>query len=155
MLSNASKYAIRSVLFLTENSSIQKKYGAKQIAEELEIPLAFIAKLLQQLAKAKIITSVKGPKGGFYMDKENTQKNVCAILNEIENEDIFEGCFLGLAKCSDENPCPVHHIVAPFKEALLHKFRTQNIKDFANEVKENGAYLSLKGIEFSAKDLES
>jgi len=49
MLSNASKYAIRSVLFLAENSTENKKFGAKAIANELEIPLSFIAKILQNL----------------------------------------------------------------------------------------------------------
>ena len=53
MLSNASQYAIRAVLFLANNSSATKKFSAKAIAEELEIPLHFIAKLLQQLAKGK------------------------------------------------------------------------------------------------------
>ena len=153
MLSNASKYAIRAVLFLAENSSIDKKYGAKQIAQELEIPSSFIAKLLQQLAKDGVISSTKGPKGGFYMTTANLQNNINSILNKIENEDIFEGCFLGLPRCSDENPCPVHHIVAPFKEALWDKFEHQTIADFSKEIKQNGSYLSLKGVELKGEDL--
>jgi Rrf2 family protein len=152
MLSNASKYAIRAVLYLAENSSFNKRFGAKQIANELEIPQPFIAKLLQQLAKANLISSMKGPNGGFYTTEKNLQNNICSILNEIESEDIFEGCFLGLPQCSDENPCPVHFIVAPFKEALLEKFQKQTIQDFAEEVKKNGAYLSLKGIKKNLLD---
>ncbi len=147
MLSNASKYAIRAVLYLAENSSRNNKFGAKFIAEELEIPRPFIAKLLQKLAKNKVISSIKGPNGGFYTSSENLKKNICDILEIIENEDIFDGCFLGLPQCSDENPCPVHFIVLPFKEALLKKFKEQTIKDFADEVKKTGAYLSLKGIQ--------
>jgi len=148
MLSNASKYAIRSVLFLAENSSKKIKYGAKEIASELEIPLSFIAKILQKLAKSGVISSTKGPKGGFYMSPENLANNINSILEVIENEDIFEGCFLGLPRCSDENPCPIHHIVAPFKDALFEKFNKQTIADFAKEIKENGSYLSLKGIDY-------
>jgi Rrf2 family protein len=154
MLSNASKYAIRAVLYLAENSSEKNKFGAKHIAEELEIPLAFIAKLLQQLAKAGVITSTKGPRGGFFTSENDLQNNVCAVLNEIETDNVFEGCFLGLPTCGDENPCPVHHIVAPFKEALLAKFKDQTIKEFAIEVNETGTYLSHKGIEFGKKDLK-
>ncbi len=153
MLSNASKYAIRSVLFLAENSSDKKKFGAKEIASELEIPLSFIAKILQKLAKEKVISSIKGPGGGFFTSKKNLENNICMILNVIENENIFEGCFLGLPRCSDENPCPVHHIVAPFKDALLNKFENQTIKDFATEIKQNGSFLSLKGIDLKNKDL--
>jgi len=154
MLSNASKYAIRSVLYLAENSSESKKFGAKHIAEALEIPLPFIAKLLQQLSKTKLISSTKGPRGGFFMTEANLKNNICAILDEIEIGDVFEGCFLGLPQCNDESPCPVHHIVAPFKEALLKKFRDQSIKEFAVEVNESGTYLSLKGIHFSKENLK-
>ena len=153
MLSNASKYAIRAVLFLAENSSEKCKFGAKDIAMELEIPLSFIAKILQKLAKEQVISSTKGPGGGFYTSKKNLKNNICAILNVIENEDIFEGCFLGLPRCSDENPCPIHHIVAPFKDALLKKFENQTIEDFAKEIKQNGSFLSLKGIDLKSKDL--
>ena len=146
MLSNASKYAIRAVLFLAENSSDTTKFGAKKIAEDLEIPLHFIAKLLQQLAKAKVISSSKGPKGGFFTSEKNIKNNVCSILNEIESGDVFEPCFMGLPECGDDNPCPVHHIVAPFKDAILEKFKDQSIAEFAIEIKEGGTLLSLKGI---------
>jgi Rrf2 family protein len=146
MLTNASKYAIRAVLYLAENSSVEKKFGAKQIASELEIPLHFIAKLLQQLSKAAVISSQKGPQGGFYTTKKDLSNNVCAILEVIESDDIFEGCFLGLSECDDKNPCPVHHIVSPFKKSILEKFEHKSIADFALEIKDNGSYLSLKGI---------
>ncbi len=147
MLSNASKYAIRAVLFLAENSSEAEKHAAKLIGEELEIPLPFIAKLLQQLAKKNVISSTKGPKGGFYMTKKNMEQNVCGILDEIETNNVFVGCFMGLPKCGDDNPCPVHHIVSPFKQKLLKKFEEQSIAEFSKEIAENGSYLSLKNID--------
>ncbi len=153
MLSNASKYAIRSILFLAENSSNNRKFGAKDIANELEIPLSFMAKILQKMAKSGIISSAKGPGGGFYTSRENLQNNVEKILNIMEHVNVFEGCFLGLPRCSDENPCPVHHIVAPFKKALMEKFKKQSIAEFALEIKLNGSYLSLKGIDLKSKDL--
>ena len=146
MLSKASKYAIRAVLFLAENSSKEKKYSAKTIADELEIPLHFIAKILQKLVKSTVISSTKGPRGGFFTSKKNTENNVCSILDEIESGDVFEPCFMGLPQCGDENPCPVHHIVAPFKDAILEKFKHQSIAEFATEISEGGTFLSLKGI---------
>lgn len=148
MLSNASKYAIRSVLFLAENSDLKKKYSALEIATELEIPLHFIAKLLQQLAKKKVISSAKGPTGGFFLTPKNKQLKVCDLLEVIEMKNVFEGCFLGLPQCGDEHPCPVHHIVSDFKQKILEKFNHQTIAEIAEEVRENGTFLTLKGINF-------
>ncbi len=146
MLSNASKYAIRAVLFLAENSSVNRKFGSKQIAESLDVPQYFIAKILQKLVKAKIVTSEKGPSGGFYTGNTNLKKNVLDILSVIEKNDIFSECFLGLPVCGDENPCPVHDIVSKFKEALLEKFENQDIKSLSEEIKRDGTLITLKNI---------
>jgi Rrf2 family protein len=146
MLSNASKYTIRAVLFLAEKSNKDNKFGALEIAEKLEIPSHFIAKLLQQLAKNKIISSSKGPNGGFYLTPKNLKLKVCDILNVIEIKNVFEGCFLGLPNCGDENPCPVHYIVKDFKINIVNKFEQQTIQDLSTEIKEKGTFISLKGI---------
>ena len=65
MLSNSSKYAIKAVLFLSLNSSEIKWVMVKVIAKPINILQAYIAKLLQELSKQKIISSTRGPKGGF------------------------------------------------------------------------------------------
>ncbi len=146
MLTNASKYAIRAVLFLALNSSPEKKFGAIKIADELDIPLHFIAKLLQKMAKENIISSSKGPHGGFFATEKDLSGNLCAILKVIENDNILDDCFLGLPKCDDENPCPIHHIVSPFKEAIMDKFENQSIAKLAEEIRNDGSLLSLKGL---------
>ncbi len=146
MLSTASQYAIRAVLFLADKSDRKKKFSALEIATELEIPLHFIAKLLQQLAKKNVISSTKGPTGGFYLTPKNLELKACDILDVIETKNVFEGCFLGLPECGDEHPCPVHHIVSDFKVKILEKFEHQTIKELSAEVKETGTYISHKGL---------
>jgi Rrf2 family iron-sulfur cluster assembly transcriptional regulator len=71
MLSSATKYTIRAVLYLATYTDISNKIGVKQIAEDLEIPQPFLAKLLQQLSRSKLVSSSKGPSGGFYLSEHN------------------------------------------------------------------------------------
>jgi len=144
MLSNACQYAIRSVLYLAIHSDDKKRIGVKLIAEELETPQPFLAKLLQQLAKSDLVSSIKGPNGGFYLTKKNTNNSLWEIVECIDGTDKFNQCFLGLSKCSDENPCPVHFIVSPFKDKLLNDFRDKSIAQFTEEIKLTGRVLSLK-----------
>jgi Rrf2 family protein len=146
MLSNACQYAIRSVLYLAIHSDDKKRIGVKLIAEELETPQPFLAKLLQQLAKSDLVSSIKGPNGGFYLTKENADNSLWEIVKCIDGTDKFDHCFLGLSKCSDENPCPVHFIVSPFKEKLLNDFRDKSIAQFTKEIKLTGRVLSLKNF---------
>ncbi len=144
MLSNACQYAIRSILYLAIHSDESNKIGVKKVAEELETPQPFLAKLLQQLAKKKLVSSIKGPHGGFYLTKQNNNNSIWDIVACIDGTDKFDNCFLGLATCGDENPCPVHFIVGPFKEKLLDDFRDKTIAQFAKEIIVSGSVISLK-----------
>lgn len=147
MLSNACKYAILSILYLALENDKNIRVGAKKIAEELETPQPFLSKLLQQLSRSKLVSSNKGPKGGFYLSDENRQNSVWDIIMCIDDSDKFDKCFMGLSSCSDENPCPVHFTVAPFKEKLLTDFKDKTIQEFIKEVKSKGRYLSLKNFD--------
>ena len=144
MLSNACQYAIRSVLYLSIHSDEKTRIGVKKVAAELETPQPFLAKLLQQLAKSNLVSSIKGPNGGFYLTEKNSKNSLWDIVKCIDGVEKFETCFLGLSSCSDENPCPVHFIVSPFKDKLLNDFRDKTIAQFTEEIKLTGRVLSLK-----------
>ncbi len=146
MLSNACKYAIRAVIYLALNSDETKKHGAKKIAEALEVPQPFLAQLLRKLATDRLISSTKGPGGGFFLNRSNRDKAVWDVIAAIDGTHKFDACYLGLAQCEDENPCPVHHLVSPFKEALLEEFRQKSIASLAQEIEEKGRVISLKGL---------
>jgi Rrf2 family protein len=143
MLSNASKYSIKAVLFLAEKSNLENKFSVTIIAESLNIPKPFIAKLLQQLAKAQMISSTKGPNGGFYLNEDDRKHSICDIIEVIDGPHFFEGCFMGLSKCNDQNPCPVHPIVGAFKENILKQFKEKNIDDFSREIQQYEGLLGL------------
>lgn len=147
MLSNASKYAIRAMLYLAQNSSPENKIGAKSIAKELETPQPFLAKLLRQLASNMIISSTKGPTGGFFLSDDNKENYLWDVVVCIDGGHKFEQCFLGLSKCDNKNPCPVHNIVAPFKDKLLKNFKGKTINDLIEEMESENTIISLKGLE--------
>lgn len=147
MLSNACKYAIRSVLYLAVHHTAHKKVGVKKIAEELDVPQAFLAKLLQQLTKNELVSSTKGPSGGFFVSDENLQHSIWDVIKCIDGTTKFDQCFMGLTSCGDENPCPVHFTVAPFKKKLLADFKDKNIQEFTKEIKAKGRHISLKDFD--------
>ena len=58
---------------LAAESSQEKKWTIKQISDHLSIPQHFLGKILQELVPRNIISSMKGPTGGFYMNEQNGQ----------------------------------------------------------------------------------
>lgn len=146
MLTNACKYAIRAVLYLAIHSDADKKLGVKKIAEELEIPQAFLAQLLRKLTRDRLVSSSKGPGGGFFLDRYNREKSLWDVIVSIDGTFKFDECFLGLAECNEINPCPAHAIVAPFKERILSDFRDKTVGKLAEDALKKGTLLSLKGV---------
>ena len=151
MLTSASKYAIRSVLYLALNSDETKKIRVKKIAEELEAPRPFLAKLLQQLNRNELVSSTKGPNGGFFLNEKNRENSVWNVISNIGGTEKFDQCFLGLSECSDQNPCPVHYKVSRFKQGILVDFKDKTILQWAKEINNSKKVLSLKNFDIPIK----
>ena len=143
MLSNSSKYAVKAVLFLALNSSEDHKIMVKDIAKPINVPQAYIAKLLQELAKKNVISSTRGPKGGFYLNEDNKNETVISILNIIDGEKRLTNCMLSLEKCNEEKPCPLHEILSPSRQKILKILKDKTIKELALDVKQGNSYLPL------------
>lgn len=143
MLSNSSKYAVKAVLFLALHSSERKKIMVKDISEPINVPKDYIAKLLQKLVRANIISSTRGPKGGFYLNKENENQPVINILNTIDGEKRLTSCMLSLEKCNELKPCPLHSVLSPSRKKILKHLEHKTIKELALEVKLGNAFLPL------------
>jgi Rrf2 family protein len=146
MLSNSCKYAIRAVIYIALNTNETHKMGSKVVAEKLKMPQPFLAKILQVISKKNIISSSKGPNGGFYLTKDNLKNSVLDIVDAIDGLDKFNKCFLGLHTCSGDKPCSVHHIVEPFKNDILFKLSNNTIAHFAEEIRSGKSFISLEEI---------
>ena len=143
MLSNSSKYAVNAVLYLAVHSEAGKKLRAKEIAEGIKVPSPFLAKLLQTLSRENIISSTKGPTGGFFITEEAQKRPLIDIVRSVDRTDNLENCVLGLKKCSSERPCPVHFAVQPLKNKFLQELEENSIAVFAEKVRKGEAFLFI------------
>ncbi len=146
MLSNSCKYAIRAVIYIALNTEGANKMGSKVVAEKLKMPQAFLAKILQELTKRGIISSSKGPNGGFFLTPQDLDNSVLDIVDAIDGLDKFNKCFLGLHTCSGDKPCSVHYIVEPFKNDIVLKLSNNTIAQFAEEIRSGKSFISLEEI---------
>ena len=128
IFSNSCKYAIRAVLYLAANANESNKIRVDDLADILDIPKHFLAKILQQLTKHQIISSTKGRNGGFYLTKENESINLSTVIEAIDGPVKMRDCILGLENCSDDKPCPYHFAVSDFKSKFYRQLKSESIK---------------------------
>lgn len=138
MLSNTCKYAIRAVIYLAINKGDEKKIGIKEISKELDIPTPFLGKILQSLAKHKLLTSTKGPHGGFGFARPVEEITLFDIVEIIDGCDLFENCLIGMHRCnSNENDalrCPVHDQFSDIRSKLFDLFKTETIAKIVSKM---------------------
>jgi Rrf2 family transcriptional regulator, iron-sulfur cluster assembly transcription factor len=132
MFSKACEYGIRATVFIAGRSREGDKPSLKEIAHEINSPEAFTAKILQQLARNNIISSVKGPHGGFFIEKNRMQKlKLSQIVYAIDGDSIYRGCGLGLPECSERQPCPVHEKFKVIRNELRRMLEHTSILDLS------------------------
>ena len=147
MLSNTCKYGIRAIIYLALNGGEKKKIGIREISNELNIPTPFLGKILQSLAKNKILSSTKGPNGGFSLAKSAEKITLLNIIEIIDGLDLFNDCLIGLSTCSanahNDVQCPVHHKFLPISNQIYDLFKTETIQNLADQIKASGGKIGL------------
>jgi Rrf2 family protein len=145
MLSNTSRYAIRALIYLAINKSNERKIGIKKIAEDLNIPSPFLGKILQTLAKQKVLNSTKGPNGGFSISDKSQDISLFEIINIIDGDDLFDRCLISDKSCTEMegNPCSIHKHYKPIRDKLRKMFEGYTIQKLAEEFKTSGGKIDL------------
>lgn len=141
MLSKKLKYSLRVVLFLSLRETSDDPVGAIRIARELKIPAAYTGKILQDLARDKVISSRKGPNGGFYLTKVNRSARIIRIVETVDGMDMFHTCGLGLTQCSEVRPCPFHNTFKAIRGSLLAIFRSKTIGELSEDILKHDLFL--------------
>ena len=128
MFSKACEYGIRASTYIALQSLEGKRVSLKEIAEEIDSPMAFTAKILQQLSRNQIVDSVMGATGGFEIEKGNIDKvKLSQIVHAIDGNKVFTGCGLGLKECDSNKPCPVHDRFVEIRNNLKHMLENTSL----------------------------
>jgi len=125
LLTRASEYALLSLDTIRKSD---KPVGAEQLANDLNIPKSFLAKIMQNLAKQGILESRKGAHGGFLLSKELDEVTLYNIIIAVEGK---PPAVLDCAQYADS--CPSGTIGTCSISPFLHKFQNK-IDDFLNNL---------------------
>ena len=142
MISKACKYGIRATVFVAFKAGNGTKLGVKEIAREIDAPEAFTGKILQALNKHQILTSLKGPYGGFFIEDYQLDQPVLKIVAAIDGMAVFRECGLGLKQCSAAHPCPMHDRFKAARDSLLQVFQETTIRQLAGEFISGKSFLN-------------
>lgn len=134
LFSKSTEYAIRALVYLAVNSSQDQRFGTRQMAEDMRFPEPYLGKVLQQLAKNKLIYSIKGPNGGFWVDDDAMDISLLRVIESIDGLAFFSTCGLGLHECDEEKPCPIHKDYQIFRGDFYKMLSEKTIRQMKEEI---------------------
>ena len=141
MFSKTCEYALRAMLFVGQKFRDGNRTGIREIAEGIDSPEYFIAKVLQELSRKRLIQSQKGPAGGFYLDKKGMECSLADIVKAIDGDKIFLGCGLGLRECSEKKPCPIHNEFKKIRKEIHDMLQSAKLNEFNEQLEKKLIFL--------------
>jgi len=132
MFSKACEYGIRSAIYIAEKALENDKVSLREVAKAIDSPEAYTSKILQLLSRNKIISSEKGPTGGYSIDRNKLEKVMLSdLVFAIDGNSVYEGCGLGLKRCNESKPCPAHFQFKKIRNDLKEMLEATTLLDLA------------------------
>lgn len=142
MFSKSCEYGIRASIYVAKNSLKNRKVSLQEVAHHTDSPPSFMAKILQKLTKTEVLSSSKGPNGGFFVAVENLDHvSFLNIVLAIDGNGIFENCTLGLRKCDSQKPCPMHFKFVIIRNEMREMLESTTLKSLAEQVSDGITFL--------------
>lgn len=119
MFSSTAEYAFRAAVHLAGRSP--EPCTSDQIALATQVPAGYLIKVLQDLARAGLVKSQRGPNGGFTLLRPPDQITALDVLNAVDPIQRIKACPLGIPSHA-RALCPMHrrldHAIALVETAL-------------------------------------
>ncbi|MCV9387873.1 RrF2 family transcriptional regulator [Reichenbachiella ulvae] len=141
MFSKACEYAIKIMIHLCCVQEEEKLAGLRDISQAIGSPEAYTAKILQQLVRADLLESHRGPAGGFKLSKKPI--TLLEVVSAIDGKGIVTNCVLGLKECSSSHPCPVHDKYKSVRDQLNQVLTYTQLNDLKGGIIEGNRFLKL------------
>lgn len=127
ILSRACEYGIQGLLFLV-NSPPGRYVTVKEIARATKVSAPFLSKVLGRLAAHGLLLSLKGPQGGVRLARPAEEIDLLDVVEAIDGLGFSRKCVIGLPRCSDDAPCPLHSFWGPIREEIGAMFSSKSIR---------------------------
>jgi Rrf2 family iron-sulfur cluster assembly transcriptional regulator len=128
-ITTKGRYALRAILNL---AGATKPVPIKEIAEKESISPEFLEQIFFKLKKAGVISSTRGPKGGFTLAHKPDDVSVVEIFDAVEESLLISPCVVAddhTKGCPRSENCPTHPIWLETADILRNHFAGMTIND--------------------------
>jgi Rrf2 family protein len=137
MLSQAAGYAATALGHIAAAGG--RPVLVKEIAGATAIPAAYLAKIVQALARRGLVSTQRGIGGGVTLARPANRITMYEICAALDDPAVQTRCMLGTAECSDERACPCHQFWVTQRGRALEFLRRTTVAQIAAFEQDRGA----------------
>ena len=131
-LSKKADYALMAMKHLAMRTDAASA-SAREIAEQYDIPLELMAKVLQRLARRGLVISLQGTRGGYRLGRETSKISVADIIEAIEGPLRVTACSTEAENCGQYSKCSVRDPLWRIKDRIVAALADCSLKEIASD----------------------
>src|ERR671919_1773813 len=129
-LSKKADYALMAMKHLATRTDLASA-SAREIAEQYDIPVELMAKVLQRLARRGLLTSHQGTRGGYRLSRPSQAISVADIIQAIDGPVTVTACSSEDENCGQFAKCSVRDPLWRIKDRILAALATCSLEEVA------------------------
>jgi Rrf2 family protein len=117
---------------LAQNSSASST-SAREIAEQYDIPIELMAKVLQRLVRIGLLASTQGTRGGYTLGRSPASISVADVIEAIDGPFTVTACSTEKNDCEQYSKCSVRDPLWQIRERIAAALGTVTLAEIAAE----------------------
>jgi len=132
-LSKKTDYALIAMKHLAQRRPAAST-SAREIAEQYDIPVELMAKVLQRLARRGLVTSHQGTRGGYRLSRPSAIISVAEIIQTIDGPLTVTACSTDSENCGQYAKCSVRDPLWRIRERIISALDTCSLQEISSDV---------------------
>lgn len=115
-LTRQSDYAIRVAMGLATSPGYASDVAT--LCRRQGMPAAYGAKVVQALARAGLVVTTRGARGGVRLSRPPEAISLLDVVEAVEGPTVFTRCMLWPGECPEPERCALHPVLDGLRQAV-------------------------------------
>ena len=132
-LSKKADYALIAMKHLAQKTSGGPSTSAREIAEQYDIPIELLAKVLQRLVRTGLLVSTQGTRGGYTLNRPSASISVADVIQAIDGPVTVTACSSQKSDCEQYGKCSIRDPLWQIRERIVSALGTVTLAEMATD----------------------
>lgn len=134
MLSQKTRYALRSLIYLAQQTDNSRSVSAGEIAETQSVPRKYLELILLDLKRGGLVASRRGPGGGYILARKPEDISFVEVIRLVDGPIALVPCaslnfYERCGDCKDEASCAIRRVMAKVREDAVQTLASTTLAD--------------------------